>query len=504
MSILREGGNAIEAMIAAAATIAVVYPHMNGLGGDGFWLIHQPGAAPIGIDACGRTGGGVTPDLYPDRAMPSRGPLAANTVAGTVSGWSAALRLAKAAGGRLPLSRLLAEAAEHAARGVPVTASQSTLSRRKWAELAEISGFRSAFAPAGVPPETGDVVANPALAETLRQLGRAGADDFYVGDIAGAIAGDLARAGSPIGLSDLNAQSASLVRPLMTRAFDTDLFNMPPPTQGVSSLMILALVDRLGWNGSEAERIHKAVTATRHAFAFRDAAVGDPSTMGVSASDALESVHLDGLADRIRRGEGPSAETPGIPGGDTVWLGVADSDGRVVSFIQSLYWEFGSGVVLPSTGIVWQNRGIGFSLDQNAPVSRRLAPWRKPFHTLNPALARFCDGRVMAYGTMGGEGQPQTQAAMFLRHVVEGQPLQQAINQPRWLHGRTWGDENPGLKMESRFDSATVDALAALGHEVSIVGDFDSLMGHAGAVTAIPGGVQEGASDPRSDGAALG
>ncbi|MDX1527485.1 MAG: gamma-glutamyltransferase, partial [Gammaproteobacteria bacterium] len=159
---------------------------------------------------------------------------------------------------------------------------------------------------------------------------------------------------------------------------------------------------------------------------------------------------------------------------------------------------FGSGVVLENTGIQWQNRGSSFSLDDHA--LNRLLPGRKPFHTLNPALARLDDGRVMVYGTMGGEGQPQTQGAVYTRYAVYGQALQAAVTAPRWLLGRTWGEESTTLKLESRFDPSVIEALAAAGHDVEVVTPFNDLMGHAGAVVHHPGGLIEGAADPRSDG----
>lgn len=185
--------------------------------------------------------------------------------------------------------------------------------------------------------------------------------------------------------------------------------------------------------------------------------------------------------------------------GDTVWLAAADSSGLCVSFIQSIYWEFGSGVVLPETGILWQNRGTSFELDPNG--TNALEPGRLPFHTIQPAMAELSDGRLMAYGTMGGEGQPQTQAALFSRYVLHGQDLQTSVTAPRWLLGRTWGEESTNLKLESRFDPATIETLIARGHDVQVVGPFEEMMGHAGALVRHPDGLLEGASDPRSDGA---
>jgi len=180
----------------------------------------------------------------------------------------------------------------------------------------------------------------------------------------------------------------------------------------------------------------------------------------------------------------------------------ADRHGRVVSFIQSIFFEFGSGLVLPDSGICWQNRGTSFNLD---PAHRNaLAPGRYPFHTIQPALAYLADGRVMAYGTMGGEGQPQTQAAIFTRHVFYGQDLQQAVTAPRWLLGRTWGENTTSLKLESRFDDATLAALTTAGHDVEVVEPFSAMMGHAGALTLSADGIFSGAADPRSDGSVAG
>jgi gamma-glutamyltranspeptidase/glutathione hydrolase len=174
-----------------------------------------------------------------------------------------------------------------------------------------------------------------------------------------------------------------------------------------------------------------------------------------------------------------------------------------VSYIQSLYWEFGSGCVLPRTGVLVQNRGASFSLEPNAV--NRLRPGQRPFHTLNPALAVLNDKRIVAYGTMGGDGQPQTQAAVYTRYVTFRQPLAQAIESPRWLLGRTWGSAQTRLRLESRFDAGVVDRLLAAGHDVELLPDaYSQLMGHAGAVVLHSNGILEGAHDPRADGGATG
>ncbi len=215
----------------------------------------------------------------------------------------------------------------------------------------------------------------------------------------------------------------------------------------------------------------------------------------------LDSDHLATLASQITDGEA-AAWGNGRGPGDTVWMGVMDSSGLAVSFIQSIYHEFGSGVVLPGTGITWQNRGAAFSLDPDHLLA--LAPGKQPFHTLNPAAARLKDGRTLVYGAMGGDGQPQTQAAIFTRHVIQGLPLQQAVSAPRWLLGRTWGQSSDSLKLEGRFDDETVLMLRLWGHEVELLPDFSESVGHAGAIVRHSNGMFEGASDPRSNGSAAG
>jgi gamma-glutamyltranspeptidase/glutathione hydrolase len=184
-------------------------------------------------------------------------------------------------------------------------------------------------------------------------------------------------------------------------------------------------------------------------------------------------------------------------------MGAADATGLVVSYIQSLYWEFGSGVVLPATGVLMQNRGASFSLDRKS--INPLQPGRLPFHTLNPALAVLRDGRIIAYGSMGGDGQPQSQAAIYSRHVIFRQPLEEALDRPRWLLGRTWGSTHTSLRLENRFDGNLIDRLLSAGHDVDVLPDaYSDTLGHAGAVVLHSDGTLEGGHDPRADGGADG
>ncbi len=501
LRVLRDGGNAVEAMVAAAATIAVVYPHMNGLGGDCFWLIHDGGKVPVAIDACGAAARLADMAFYKSSGLgtiPSRGPLAALTVAGAVSGWSAALDAAAVWGPALPLERLFEDAVYYARHGMAVTRAQANDTVAKEGEMGGSPGFAEHFLPGGSAPLEGNVFSQPAMAETLERLARDGLDGFYRGALGADIAADLEAAGSPLRWDDLEDHRARVVTPLSLRVKHGTLFNMPPPTQGVASLIILGLYERLGAPAPDTFAfVHALVEASKQAFQVRDCEVTDPAFTSVDPARYLDAARLDRLAAAVDR-KRAMAFGGEKPGGDTVWLGAIDGEGRAVSFIQSLYWEFGSGVVLPQTGITWQNRGTSFSLD--AVAVNPLMPGRRPFHTIQPALAMLSGGRIMPYGTMGGEGQPQTQAMIYARYVVHGMGLQAAVTAPRWLLGRTWGAETTNLRIENRFDDEVIANLRNAGHDIDVVGPFDAVMGHAGALVRHASGVIEGASDPRSDG----
>ncbi|MEE3652879.1 MULTISPECIES: gamma-glutamyltransferase family protein [unclassified Brenneria] len=503
-AILREGGNAIEAMVAAASTIAVVYPHMNGLGGDGFWLILPPDGEPIAIDASGAAGSLANRDFYQgEKQIPHRGPKAALTVAGTVGGWQEALAFSQELGGTpLPLARLLADAIRYAAGGIPVTQSQEDALTQHHHELSCFAEFSRIFMPQGAIPRAGGRFTQPDLAETLTTLMQEGLDSFYRGSLAERFAAQMARLGMPLTYDDLANYRAKRTTPLRLKHSKGDIYNLAPPTQGLVSLAILGLTDHLGMEDlNDSQTIHRIVESTKLAFGLRDRFITDPKMMTQDVQELLEPDQLGVLAQRINtRQAAPWGAGKGP--GDTVWMGVCDSSGLCVSFIQSIYHEFGSGMVLPGTGVLWQNRGASFSLDPQHLLA--LEPGKQPFHTLNPAAARLADGRTMVYGSMGGDGQPQTQAALFIRHILQGLPLQQAITAPRWLLGRTWGQSSDTLKLEDRFKPATLDALRALGHDVELLSSFSETVGHAGAIVRHTNGMLEGAFDPRSNGSAAG
>jgi oligopeptide/dipeptide ABC transporter ATP-binding protein len=317
VGVLRDGGNAVEAMVAAAATIAVVYPHMNGIGGDGFWLIARPGEAPRALEGCGAAAQAATIDSYRAQGLqriPFRGGLAANTVAGTVSGWDAALRWSgDALGGRLPLTRLLHDAIAYARDGVPVTRSQSACTA-ELEELRGLAGFAATFAPDGAAPAAGTRWHQPRMAATLEQLARNGLEDFYRGELAQSLARDLAAAGSPLTRADLQAHRAVWSTPLALAHSRGTLYNTPPPTQGLVSLLILGQLDRLfdgermdPWNASF---VHACIEATKQAFAVRDRHVTDPAYMTVATHGLLAPAQLDAMA-----AHRPAAPRPGASAG---------------------------------------------------------------------------------------------------------------------------------------------------------------------------------------------
>lgn len=507
-SVLAQGGNAIEAMVAMAAAIAVVYPHMNGIGGDGFWLVRERGGRVRGIEACGPAGSLATIQRYREKgfeAIPSRGPDAAVSVAGTIGGWQLALELSHALGGRLPLSTLLADAIRHAREGCPVSPSEARYVPQEIDTLHGAPNFAATFLKDGKSWPAGETRRLPALAATLEQLAHAGLDDFYRGDVGREIAADLERLGAPVTRADLKAYRPRERQALSIRRRDATLYNFPPPTQGLAALLILGMVDRLDIREPESTAYyHGLIEATKRAFAIRDRVVTDFDRLRHDPATFLTPEHLAREAGAIRMDRAAALPIRPPDSGDTVWMGAIDRDGMAVSFIQSIYWEYGSGTVLPATGIHWQNRGTSFSLDPAAV--NPLEPGRRPFHTLIPALASFDDGRVMPYGSMGGDGQPQFQAQIFTRYADYGMSPAEAVDAPRLLYGRTWGAESLTVKVEDRFDPACIRALRNMGHAVEELGGpyIDSL-GHAGMLIRHPkDGRVEAVHDPRSDGGSEG
>jgi oxamate amidohydrolase len=503
--VLAQGGDAIEAMVAMAATISVVYPHNVSIGGDGFWLIREPGGRVRAIEACGYAGAGASIAAYRALgfdAVPLRGPKAALSLPGAVGGWALALELSRARGGRLPVALLLEDAVRRARDGYPISTSEARGDPASDPDLVAAPGFAEAFLVEGKRAEAGTLRRAPRLADALEQLGRAGLDDFYRGDVGREIAADLERIGAPIVREDLARYRAEWREPLSLRLKKATLFNTPAPTQGLAALMMLGLYERLAPGKPEGfAHAHALIEAAKRAMAIRDQACVDFAHATHDFDALLSAANLDRQAAQIDLHR--AAPWPLKPDkGGTAWMGAIDAAGLAVSFIQSVFWDYGSGCVLPATGVLMQNRGAAFSLD---PAARNpLRPGRRPFHTLNPALAVFDDGRVLPYGSKGADGQPQFQAQVFTQ-IAAGAPLDAALAAPRHFFTHAWGEPAATVKLEDGYDESTAAALAAAGHAIERKRAVEcDLFGHAGALMRSPKGDLAAAHDPRSDGGAAG
>nr|WP_234484927.1 gamma-glutamyltransferase [Noviherbaspirillum pedocola] len=519
LKVLRDGGNAVDAAIAAAATLAVVYPQMNTLGGDNFWLIYNAKTGEVkALNASGRAGEKATIDLYKSKGfshIPSRGYLAANTVPGAVSGWDEAYKYAHTAmGGKLAWSQLFDSATSYARDGFAVTPSLyrwTTINLdtkdQEFRNLQRFPGFRQTFLrPDGSAYSVGEILKQPDLANTISLIAKNGAKEFYQGEIARKIVDDLQKNGGILTARDFAQHKANWVAPLHVPYRDTVAYNLPPNTQGMASLEILNILNNVGMSKipeGSADYYHVLVEATKEAFVDRDKYLSDPDFVKIPLDYLLSAQHGKDQAARIQMNVAAQDLKPLDPKGDTVWFGVVDKDGNAVSIIQSIYHDFGSGIVPAGTGVLLQNRGSFFSLD--AKHVNHLEPGKRTYHTLNPAMLLKEGKPYLVYGTMGGEGQPQTQAAIVTRVVDYGMTPQEAINAPRWLHGRTWGASSNDTKFEGRIPAEVTDELRKRGHPVRVVENYTDTMGHAGAILIDPKtNVRYGATDPRGDGQAAG
>lgn len=517
LRIFRQGGNAVDAAIAAAATMAVVYPHMNGVGGDNVWLIHdgvhQKTHALFGI---GRAGGQVSIENYRRRGiedtLPERGVLAANTPPGAVDGWWEAYRYSvNTLGSRIDWPDLLADAISYADGGYPVSQSQAT-----WSTV--LTGIASQFAmpgllrtfltPSGQVPLIGQRQRLPRLAETLRLTAKEGRDGFYRGRVAESTIEEMQQAGGLLTFEDWAQPQATWETPLsLAYRGEYDLVNTPAPTQGFTALMIMGMVNQFPldmWGADSAQYLHVMIECAKLALAVRNQEIGDRAHMRHSPTDLLSPAHLRSLADRIDpQGRALAIESGPAMDGGTVAIMTADNQGNAVSLIQSIYHDFGSGFIAQRSGVLMQNRGSSFRLQPGHPNS--LAPGKRPAHTLSAAMALRNGQPTLVYGTMGGDGQPQTQSAVLTRVLDYHRDVTAALDAPRWLYGRTWGTEQEAVFVEARFSSDVVDELRQRGHDVRVIADYDDKLGHAQAIQINPTTQAfAAAADPRSDGNGVG
>ncbi len=507
---LQAGGSAVDAAIAAAAVLSVVYPHMTSLGGDAFWLIHDGRTGSVrSLEAAGRAAATATIDWFAARGLgeiPVRGIVPATlTVPGAVDGWCQA----HAAYGRLPLATNLQAAIDHARGGFPITARLARWIERSADVLATDPAAARIFLAGGTSPPAGWRLANPDLAGTLERAaeGRAG---FYEGETAREMARHARELGGFFTERDFAAQRAKWGASISATYRGVTIHETPPPSQGVSVLQALLLLEpwelgALPFLGPD--HVHLLVQAKQIAFHDRDRLVADPDFSPVPVERLLSRAYADErrtLMDRARALPWDRVPSSGSLTGDTVYVAAVDAEGNAVSLIQSLYFGFGSGVVAGRTGVVLQNRGAYFSLDAAHP--NRLEPGKRPLHTLIASLA-FKDGRLwQVFGCMGADGQPQIHLQAYTAMIDFGLDIQRAVEAPRWLAGRFGlGDARELLNLEGRFAPSTIEELARRGHTINRWEAWNELAGHAHGITIDPAsGARIGGADPRSDGAALG
>ena len=510
LRVLQQGGNAFDAAVTAAAVLAVVEPTMNGAGGDLFALVYDAKAKQVrGLNASGRAPARATPDEFHRRglsAIPYRGELSVS-VPGVVDGWAELL----ARYGTIPLSRALEPAIGYARDGYAV--SEIIANQWKDAEplLARDSAAAATFLPGGHAPAAGEVFSNPDLAATLEQIARGGRDAFYKGPIAKAIADDMRQRRGLLTEADFAANHPDWVEPISTTYRGYDVLELPPNTQGVVALEMLNILegyDLRAMGQNSAAYLHLLVEAKRMAFADRNAWLADPGS--VPAAALARMLSKDYAAGRRKQFDADHAAADyqplSLPGssqipeehpqahGDTIYMTVADRDGNVVSLIQSIFEAFGSGIVAGRTGIVLHNRGALFTLQPGHP--NIIAPGKRPFHTLMPAMVLKDKRPWLSFGVMGGDMQPQGHVQVLLNLIDFGMNIQEAGEAPRFRHSAA------GLALESAISPEARFGLSRRGH--SIVTQIGMFGGFQGILFDQRSGVMMGGSDPRKDGLAIG
>lgn len=497
LSMMARGGNAVDAAIAAAATLTVVEPTGNGLGSDAFCILWD-GKELHGLNASGASPEAWTPDRFRGAsAVPYRG-WESVTVPGAISAWAEL----SSRFGKLDLPTLLAPAINYAERGYTVTPVISALWQRGADVLSDQPGFAETFLPGGRVPKAGERFSNADMARSLQRIAETGGRDFYEGALAQKIA-DYARAhGAALNEADLAAHKPEWCGTLATDFRDVTLHEIPPNGQGIAALMALGILEHLDLAGLQADdptALHLQIEAIKLAFADLHNYVADLRFMtDVTPQDLINPDYLKSRAALISRDRAQNYG-PGAPKtGGTVYLTTADASGMMVSFIQSNYSGFGSGVVVPGTGISLQNRGAGFTLQPGHP--NEVGPRKRPFQTIIPGFLMQAGRPKMSFGVMGGPMQAQGHVQMVLRTQVWGQDVQTAIDAPRWRF-----IEGNKVACESTLPEATRARLADMGHAISVE-QPDSAFGFGGAqlIQRLESGGYAAGSDPRKDGHAGG
>jgi gamma-glutamyltranspeptidase/glutathione hydrolase len=503
LEVLKRGGNAVDAAIAMAAMLNVTEPMMTGMGGDAFMLVYWSRTKELkGLNASGRAPRALSLDYFAKRnakQMPEFG-MESITVPGAFDGWVTLLEKY----GTMKLADLLEPAIECAENGFPVMEKTAEDWNAEVAKLKKSPAAAANYLVDGRAPRPGEIFRQPNLARTLRTLGRGGRDAFYKGEIARAIADYCEKNGGFISLADLAAQKSDWVDPISTNYRGYTVYEIPPNGQGLTALLTLNILegfDLAALSKQPVRYYHTLIEATKLAFADRNRYIADPAFSKAPVVELLSKNYAAKRRALINPNKALDSPPAGLlnTGSDTTYFTIVDKDGNAVSFINSLFDSFGSGIVAGDTGIVLQNRGSAFSLDQAHP--NHLEPGKRPFHTIIPAMV-FKDNKLfMSFGVMGGGIQPQGHVQVLVNIIDLGMGLQQAVDAPRfrYMSGRD-------VLLEDEIPATVIRRLMALGHRrASPPGVLRSSMGGGQVIMIDPvNGTLMGASDLRKDGMALG
>ena len=509
-TVLKNGGNAVDAAITMAGILAVVRPHMNGVGGDAFGIFYDGETGEVaGMNGSGRAGSLATPeffDLAGQDEVPSSGPLSVS-VPGAVAAWDDALSRF----GTISLSEALAPAIQYAREGFPVSTRLASDIAGASEHLNEPA--KALYLPVSQPTDVGSLLKNPALAETLETIAKNGKGGFYRGAAAGQIADFLEGQGGYLRTEDFRDHQTTWVTPLEGNYLDRRVLVLPPNTQGIAQLQLMEMakgydLEEMGHNSQA--YLHTLIELKKLAFADRDRWVADPSFAKIPLSRLLEPNYLRSrstligsiAAENVLSGIGSELDISDSPGdtddgGDTVYLTVVDQWGNAVSWIQSLFGSFGSGLLEPETGVVLQNRGALFTLDQGHP--NVVAPGKRPYHTLTPTMGLNLDGSFsFSLGTPGGDSQVQSLVQILNNLFMFGMTPQEAIEAPRF---RSYEDLR--VAFEDRFPSQILEGLVGQGHFPTVVNGWTATFGGAQMILFEDSGTLTAAADPRREAYAL-
>ncbi|CAN5270343.1 gamma-glutamyltransferase [soil metagenome] len=497
IEVLKGGGNAVDAAVTASAVLCITEPHMTGIGGDCFALIAEPNGKVAGLNGSGRSSRLADAAWLAGAGLSEIAPTSVHsvTVPGAIDAWDRLLKRY----GTIGLDKALAPAISLARDGVPVTPRVAWDWADSAADLAADEGGALHLLKGGRAPREGEIMRYPALAGTMALIAAEGRDAFYTGAIAADIVAHLSARGSLLTRDDFAATEASWVEPISTRFAGYDIHEIPPNGQGLTVLIALNILSRLGMDRfapDSVARHHLQIEALKLAWVLRNRHIADPGQADVPVEELLGGALADRLAAAIdpkRASSDPASAVP-MPGSDTVYLTVVDKSRMAVSFINSIYYAFGSGIITPRTGIALQNRGAGFVTDPRHPNC--IAPGKRPLHTIIPAMATLNGRTDMAFGVMGGAYQPMGHVTVALNRYAYKMDMQAMLETPRLF-------PNSGVvEAETSVPQAVFDGLASLGHAMERTGE--PLGGGQAISLDHDEGVLLGGSDPRKDGMALG